>query len=110
MVYLLISHAIPYSALESPAMQEFVNVLIPDFKLPSRRTLGRRVREAYEELKGIVERQIGQQTFATISIDGWEDHQHCETLGITLKPLHFGSKPFLLKMTRQTERQVAFRA
>ena len=64
------------------------------------------MQEAYHELKAIVDRQIGNHHHACISIDGWEDHQHCETIGITLKPLQFGHKPYLLKMVRQTERQI----
>ena len=42
---------IPYSALESPAMQAFVKSLRSDFQLPSRRTLQRHVSSLYLEVR-----------------------------------------------------------
>ena len=97
--------SVPFSCLESHAMAEFLRCLRPEFQLPSRRTLQRRTYDVYMEVRSKVESLLQLEKNVALSIDGWEDHAHCACLGITVRSLRSNTKPFLLSMSRQEERQ-----
>lgn len=54
-----------------------------------------------------VEAAIQSWGKCTLSIDGWEDHAKCESLGIMARPMTFGGKPVLLSWSRQCARQTS---
>ena len=52
----LVSHGLAYNALESAHMAAFCRSLRPDFRLPSRRTLQKRVKVRYQDVLAGVEK------------------------------------------------------
>jgi hypothetical protein len=94
---------VEFNSLASPAFAEFVQVLRPDFVVPSRHVLGR-IRDAVEnEVMEAVAQLIAQAKTITLAFDGWTNHHHTQTLAIAALSPQFGC---LLLNLQKTGREV----
>ena len=99
--------AVPYSVLENEAMVHFCKALRPDFHLPSRRTLQRRVSDLYTKCKEQVESNLKSAKHVALAIDGWETHLKEESVCCTAQALGNPSRPLLVDFEGQVVRQTA---
>ena len=82
-----VEHGLPFQTLEGEAFRCLCRQLRFDFKVPSRRTLQRRVSDIYKEMLNHVNAHLGSQPLMNLAIDGWEDGQKLESIGITAQGL-----------------------
>ena len=75
-------NGLSFGCLSSPEAEALMQHLQPQFKVPSRRTLQRRVHSMYEEVTQRVESYIKTLDGVSILMDGWEDHQKFEGISI----------------------------
>lgn len=118
------SLGIPFSAIDSAQFQAFVSCLRPDYKAPSRSTLGRMLSHE-AALTGVrvciclphpmpslicsqlFEKLDGCQHLA-LMVDGWQDHRHLECLGTVVVNMMDGCrKPYVFDVRQQRVRQTA---
>ena len=91
----------PYNVLEHTSFVDFIQALRPDFRIPSRRTMGRRLHEVYTDVQAKVAAKVNHIPWMALAVDGWEDHQKREVLAMVGMPLGQRGKPLLLSFARQ---------
>eukprot|EP00667_Euglena_gracilis_P015268 EG_transcript_15882 len=101
------SSGIPFNSLDTPQWKEFVKALRGDFVSPSRHTLERRLDALYTKTRGRLKEKLSTVRSIAICIDGWSDHMHMETLGMTLLDLEQPEKVWLWTVDQQDVRQTA---
>jgi hypothetical protein len=82
------------------AFSAFCHSLRRDYDVPSRRSLQRIVHDLHTELSTNVENYLRTLGFVHLQVDGWEDHQKVEVIGVTAKPLDPDLKPVLILFRR----------
>jgi hypothetical protein len=66
-----IQDIVPAHVTDSPALEDFLNYVRPDFNIPSRRKLTRDIARLGEEAKGIMGNLLGKVYYVATSADSW---------------------------------------
>lgn len=85
MAFALASTSIPYHIVEREEFQALLHELDPMYEIPSRRTLGRRVEELFEEIKQNLKQKLFEVGRVSLCIDLWTRDNSSESyLAITV--------------------------
>ena len=101
------SFGISHHCLESAEFRGFCGSLRGDFRVPGVRAMRSRRSQIYERLQNRMLHRIEQMRHVALAVDGWDDHQHMATLGCTVLDMAGTTKPMLLLVQQQSQRQVA---
>jgi hypothetical protein len=107
LVQLQASHCIPWHTFQSDQFLALMRSLRSDCKVPCTKTLMKKSKQMYDRIQDRIKERLETWGVCAIAIDGWKDHHHCETLGVTLLPLGLQEKPILWKAEQQHCRQSA---
>jgi hypothetical protein len=98
---------VPFGSLDNKLWHLFTSTLRADFKAPSRHTLERRLDVMYHKMVQRLHNRLASVKYVAVAMDGWGDHQHMETLGMTLIDLENPESVYLWCVEQQAVRQTA---
>ncbi len=78
-----IQDIVPAHVTDSPALEDFLNYVRPDFNIPSRRKLTRDIARLGEEAKGIMGNLLGKVHYVATTADSWSAHNR-SFIGMTV--------------------------
>jgi hypothetical protein len=85
-------------------MALFCRALKSDFHVPSATTLTRKVENLYTKTVQQVQEAIKKWPGCALYMDGWQDPQRCEVVGVAAGYIGSGMKPLLVHYERLSAR------
>lgn len=83
---LLVGKVLPLSLVDNPLFKEFVNLLDPRYKIPSRSTVNRELTKKHKEIKEVVKAEVQGCNDIAITHDGWTS---CSTESYSCVTAHY---------------------